>query len=62
MTAFEKSLPSLTSSVLLATLEDIKVRIGDGVLHENPTYVADQKKKGIAVLNELQARSTTQTL
>lgn len=53
---FAQSLKGMDNVTLLMALEDIQKRIGDGVLNDNPTYVAEQKEKGLAIMNEWKSR------
>lgn len=50
---FKESVQNASSLTLQATLEDIKKRIGDGVLSGDDHYVAEQKEKGKIVQEEL---------
>lgn len=53
---FAQSLKGMDNVTLLMALEDIQKRIGDGVLNDNPTYVAEQKEKGLAIMDEWKSR------
>lgn len=53
---FEESVRNASSITLHASLEDIKKRIGDGVLSKDESYVAEQVKKATFIQEELLQR------
>lgn len=54
--AFTSSLKNLPVSALYNVLDDIKTRISDGVLSDNPAYTLIQASKAEAVRKEIESR------
>jgi len=53
---FKHGLRGLGVLALHDLLQDVKARIGDGVLSEHPEYADSQKEKGQLILEELERR------
>lgn len=55
--AFVSSLKNLSVTALYDVLDDIKTRIADGMLSDNPAYTLVQASKAEAVRKEIESRN-----
>jgi len=56
---FKAGLQNLGVLALHDLLQDVKARIGDGVLSQHPEYVESQTDKAKLILEELERRKET---
>lgn len=54
---FKRNVNYTSTNALYEALQDIKLRIGDGVLSNDDAYVEEQRLKGIAIMEELKERA-----
>lgn len=57
LNGFKKSLKGTRFDVLYEALQDIKLRIGDGVLSNDEAYTEEQRLKGVAIMDEMKLQA-----